>query len=66
MTADQTDPLVVHNGAGRLVIFSKETGAGVRIELKRRLVIVDPSEARQIGRWLLEAAESMEPERTAS
>jgi hypothetical protein len=61
MTADQTDPLVLERRfAGTLVVFSQETGDGVRIELKRRVVVIDPSEARQIARWLLEAVDSME------
>jgi hypothetical protein len=52
--------LQIESGGGRLVVFSKETGVGVRIELKRRLVIIDAGEARRVARWLLQAADSME------
>jgi hypothetical protein len=63
--SDQIDPLEVHNYAGTIVVFSKETGNGVRIELRKRLVVIDPGEARQIAHWLLEAADSMQgPETT--
>ena len=56
------EPLEFHNYAGTIVVFSKESNAGVRIELKRRLAIIGPDEARDVAHWLLAAADTIDPE----
>lgn len=60
MSEVEGEPLAIQNYAGKVVVFSKITGHGVRIELKNRLTVIGPDEARRVGEWLLQSADEIE------
>jgi hypothetical protein len=61
---EQMEPLEFHSYAGPIAVPAIESRAGVQIEVKRRLAVIDPLEARTLADWLGAAADSIEPQRT--